>query len=158
MKYLFGAADMNKTFEETAGFVVFSLIIFLFTIGFQVWMNLRYVPLTNPEIYEKLNQMFFDKATNADISCYENAEFYNTYTKAVSESYTRALSVLSDTAKVFASAFASIYVIVTIFSINWVAGLFSFFSVIGSFLFGRVINRVEYERTLAGIPQVRRQN
>lgn len=158
MKYLFGAADMNKTFEETAGFVVFSLIVFLFTIGFQVWMNLRYVPLTNPEIYEKLNQMFFDKATNVDISCYENAEFYNTYTKAVSEAYTRALSVLSDTAKVFASAFASIYVIVTIFSINWVAGLFSFFPVIGSFLFGRVINRVEYERTLAGTPQVRRQN
>lgn len=158
MKYLFGAADMNKSFSETAGFVVLSMLALFFTTGFQIWMEQRYVPATNPELYEKLNGMLFDKATNVDIACYENAEFYDTYTKAASQAYTRALSVLTDTAKVFASACASVILIATIFSINWIAGLLSFLPVIGNFVFGKLINRMEYERTMEGTPYVRRQN
>ena len=158
MRYLFGAADLKRSFPETAGFVILSMAVLFLTTGFQIFMEQRYVPVTNPQLYEKLNGMLFDKATNVDIACYENTEFYDTYTKAASQAYTRALSVLTDTARVFASACASVYVIVTIFSINWIAGLFSFFPVIGNFLFGKVISRVEYERTLEGTPHVRRQN
>ncbi len=158
MKYLFGAEDLQRSFEETVIFVLISLVVLACTAGFQIWMEQRYIPMTNPEIYQKLNQMLFDKATNVDISCYENTEFYDTYTKASSEAYTRALSVLEGTATVFSSAFASIYVIGTIFSINWIAGLFSFFPVIGSFWFGKIINRIEYERRMELVPQERRQN
>lgn len=158
MKYLFGAADMDKSFAETAGFVALSMLVLLFTTGFRIWMEQRYVPATNPELYEKLNGMLFDKATNVDIACYENAEFYDTYTKAASQAYERAQSVLTDTAQLFASSCASVVLIVTIFSISRIAGLLSFLPVIGSFLFGRTINRLEYERTMEGIPYVRRQN
>lgn len=158
LKYLFGAAESGRSFEEAAGFVVISLLVFMVTTGFRVWMQQRYVPSTNPELYRRLNQMLFDKASSVDISCYENAEFYDTYTKASTEGYTRALSVLTNTAAVLASAIASVYVIVTIFSINWIAGLFSFFPVIGNFGFGRLTGRVEYERTMESVPQARRQN
>lgn len=157
-KYLFGAAETGRSFEQTAGFVAISLLVLMGVSGFQVWMQQRYVPATNPELYRRLNQMLFDKATNVDISCYEDAEFYDTYTKAASEGYTRALSVLTNTAAILASGLASVYVIVTIFSINWIAGFFSLLPVIGNFLFGRMTGRLEYERTMEGIPQVRRQN
>lgn len=158
MKYLFGAVDVERSFEETAGFVAVSMVALFFITGFQVWMRQRYLPATNPELYEKLNGMLFDKATNVDISCYEDAEFYDTYTKAASQAFERAQSVLSDTAQVFASACASVFVIGTIFSISWIAGLLSFLPVIGNFWFGKVINRMEYERTLEGTPYVRRLN
>ena len=158
MKYLFGAVDVERGFEETAGFVVISMVVLFFITGFQIWMQQRYVPATNPELYEKLNGMLFDKATNVDIACYEDAEFYDTYTKAASQAFERAQSVLSDTARVFASACGSVFVVGTVFSINWIAGLFSFLPVIGNFLFGKVINRLEYERTLEGTPYVRRQS
>lgn len=158
MKYLFGAAEFGRSFAQTATFIVIAMLVILVTTGFQIWMKERYVPCTNPELYEKLNGMLFDKATNVDIACYEDVKFYDTYTKAASQAYTRALSVLEDTAQVFASACASVYVITTIFSINWIAGLFSFLPMIGNFFFSKVINRIEYERNMEGTPQVRRQN
>lgn len=158
MRYLFGAAELTRSFEETAIFVVISLIVLAATAGFETWMNQRYVPMTAPELYRQLNQMLFDKATNVDISCYEDAEFYDSYTRASSEAYSRAISVLNNTATVFGSAFASVYVIITIFTINWIAGLFSFLPVIGSFVFGNFINRIEYKRRMEHIPEERRLN
>lgn len=158
MKYLFGAAEFGRSFSETAWFISVSMLVIFFTSGFQYWMDERYVPYSNPRLYEKLNRMLFDKAANVDVACYESVEFYDTYTKAASQAYERALSVLTDTAGVFASACASAYVVATLFSIHWIAGLFSFMPMIGNFFFSKVINRIEYERTLEGTPHTRRIN
>ncbi len=158
MRCLFGAAELTRSFEETVLFVIISLIVLAATAGFEIWMSRRYVPMTDPELYRRLNELLFNKATNVDISCYEDAEFYDSYTRASSEAYARAVSVLNNTAAVFGAAFASIYVIITIFTINWIAGLFSFLPVIGSFLFGSFINRIEYNRRMEHIPEERRLN
>ena len=158
MRYLFGAADYDRDFSQTASFVVISLTVLFFVNLFQIWMNERYLPMAHVELYEKLNRMLFDKAAGVDVACYENADFYDAYTKASSEAYDRAKSVLRNTAMFFASACASAFVIATLFSINWIAGLFSFLPLIGNFLFSKVINRIEYQRTLDNTPHVRRQD
>ena len=158
MRYLFGAEDMDRSFSQTAGFVVVSLLVFFCASVFRIWLQERYVPKAAPELNEKLNRMLFDKAAGVDIACYEDEAFYDTYTKAASQAVERARSVLTDTPRVFASFFASAFVVGTLFSINWVAGFFAFLPMIGNFLFSRIINRVEYERTLEGTPQVRRMN
>lgn len=158
MKYLFGAAEKQRSFEETAVFLVITLIVLFITAGFQNWYLERYAPVTNPQIYQELNQMLFDKATNVEIACYEDTAFYDTYTKASQEAYTRALSVLDDTPAVFASALSSIYVIATMYSISWPAGVLCFLPMIGNFLFGRLINQLEYEKTMESVPQTRRIN
>lgn len=158
MKYLFGAAQFGRSFREIAVFIAISMVVIFFTTGFQIWMKERYVPYTNPLIYEKLNQMLFEKATNVDIACYEDTAFYDTYTKAASQAYERAQSVLEDIAAMVGALGASVYVIVTIFSIHWIAGLFSFLPMIGNFFFSKVINRIDYEKKMEGIPYERRQN
>ena len=158
MKYLFGAAEFGRSFEETAGFVTLTMFVLFFVTGFRLWMRERYVPYTDPQLYEELNRMLFDKASNVDITCYENTEFYDTYTKAASQAFARVKSVLEDTAAVFAAAGACVYVILTLFSISWIAGLFSFLPMIGNFFFSKVINRIEYEKNMEGTPQVRRMN
>lgn len=158
MKYLFGAAEFGRSFEETAGFIGITMLVIFFTTGFQIWMEECYIPCTDAELNEKLNRTLFDKAANVDVACYENADFYDTYTKASSQAFERARSAMRDTAEVCAAACASVYVIMTIFSINWIAGLFSFLPMIGSFFFSKVINRIEYEKTMEGTPYVRRIN
>lgn len=158
MKYLFGAAEIQRSFEETAVFIAITMLVLFFTTGIQIWFSERYIPVSNPRIYEKLNTMLFDKAANVEIACYEDAEFYDTYTKASSEAYTRALSVLTDTPAVFASALSSIYVVAAMYSISWLAGILCFMPMISSFVFGKIINRLEYERTMENIPQTRRIN
>lgn len=115
MRYLFGAADLNRSFAQTAGFVALSLLVFLCISVFRVWLHERYVPGMTPELNEKLNRMLFDKAAGVDIACYEDAAFYDTYTKAASQAVERAWSVLSDTPRVFASFFASAFVVGTLF-------------------------------------------
>lgn len=158
MKHLFGAAEFGRSFDETAWFIAISMAVIFLTTGFQIWMKERYEPYTDPELYEKLNGMLFDKAANVDIACYENVEFYDTYTKAASQAFERARSVLTDTAGMIAAFFASAYVVVTLFTIHWIAGLFSFLPMIGNFFFSKVINWIEYEKKLEGTPYVRRQD
>ncbi|MCI9436721.1 MAG: hypothetical protein HFH85_06055 [Lachnospiraceae bacterium] len=109
MKYLFGAAEFGRSFGETAWFIAVSMAVIFLTTGFQIWMEERYVPCTDPELYEKLNGMLFEQASNVDIACYEDVEFYDTYTKAASQAYERARSVLTDTAGMIAAFFASAY-------------------------------------------------
>ena len=158
MKYLFGAAEFGRGFPETAAFIAISMGVIFLTTGFQIWMKARYEPCTDPLLYEKLNEMLFEKATNVDIACYEDAAFYDTYTKAASQAYDRAQSVLDNTSGMIGAFGASVYVVATIFSIHWVAGLFCFLPMIGNFFFSKVINRIEYEKSMEAIPYTRRQN
>ena len=38
MKYLFGAAEFQRSFEEAAAFVVISALVIMCTFGFNIWI------------------------------------------------------------------------------------------------------------------------
>lgn len=156
-KYLFGAAEINRTFEQTAMFVVVYGLILLFVYLFEAWFSLRFIPKMEQKVHFKLNRMLFDKASNVDISCFENPDFYDNYTKATTETYTRAMSVVKNTATLFGSFIASIFVVVSMFSINIWAGFFAFMPMVGSLIFGKFLNKLYYKKNLDDIPFRRRQ-
>ena len=158
MKYLFGAAEMKRGFHEIAIFLVISLLVMLCISIFDSWMDKRYTPITDQLLHYHLNKKLFDKATSVDISCYETPEFYDDYTKATTEVYTRAVSVLINMATIISSLLASAYVVVSIFSINKIAALFTFLPFIGNFLFGKIINTIRFKLNTENIPFRRRQD
>lgn len=158
VKYLFGAAESNRTFTEITVFVLCSLIAMLLIAGLQGWFFHRFAPASNQQIHYALNRKLFDKASSVDVACYENPEFYDHYTKATTEVFTRALSVVENTSAVFGSLFASVTVIGLMFSINIWAGFFAFLPMLGNFVFGRVLNKIYYRRNNENVPYQRRQD
>lgn len=158
MKYLFGAAEVQRSFEDTALFVGCAMAALLVLAALVSWYEKRYAQLTDQKLYYELNRRLFEKATTVDISCYENPEFYDSYTKATAEVYTRAVSVLNNMSQVVGALLASVYVIYTMFSINVWAGFFAFLPVTGNFLFGKFANKLYYKRDMDNVPFKRRQD
>ncbi len=155
MRYLFGAAEMTRSFTEVSLFLAFSLALMLGIAAFDAYFS-RFVLINNPLLYRKLNRRLFDKATNVDIACYENAEFYNDYTKAASEIFSRAVSTVDSSARAFSAFFSSAYVIITMFKINLWVGLVSLLPVFANLVFGRLGSQQEYEKNMEAIPYNRR--
>lgn len=158
MKYLFGAEEIGRSFEEILFFIICTIIVILLISIFSSWFNQRYKLITDQKIFYHLNLKIFDKATTVDISCYENPEFFDSYTKAIKEVFTRAKSVLHNMSIVVSACLSSIYVIYTMFNINVWAGFFCFLPVIGNFSLGKISNKLNYKRDMDNIPYKRRQD
>lgn len=84
----------EKSFKECALFIVGVLIADLLLNLWLTWYNTARVPISNIRIHMILNQKLFEKASNADLACYESPEFYEKYTKATSEAATRGISAV----------------------------------------------------------------
>jgi len=158
MRYLFGADDIMRPFSDVAMFLIATSVAMFFISLYNAWHDHIFVKREDQIITFALNRELFDKAVSVDISCYENPSFYNDYTKATMEVFTRAQSVLFNCANFLGALISSIFVISTVVFIDPVAGVFMFTTFIGSFFFGRVSNRLNYNRYLDGVPYERRIN
>lgn len=158
MKYIFGSADYNRTFNQSLIFVVTFVSLMAIFDAIKVWFDHRFVPKMEPRFHQYLNRIMFDKASNVDIACFETPDFYDNYTKATVEVLNRAISVLNNTSAVVGSLFSSIWVISNMFYISVFAGFFAFLPMIGNFLFGLAVNKLYYKKNLDDVPFKRRQD
>ena len=158
MRYLFGADEITRTFQDVTIFLTATSAAMLVISLYNAWHNQVFIRREDQTITFALNRELFDKATSVDISCYENPEFYDQYTRATTEVFSRAQSVMQNCSTFVGSLFASAFVIFTVTGINPVAGIFMFLTFIGSFVFGRINNRNYYERDMEFVPFSRRMN
>lgn len=157
MRYLFGAAEMTHTFQQVAIFLGCAMAFWLVLYALDAWFYQRYRLKNDPILYQRLHRRLFAKACNVDLACYENAEFYNSYTKASNEIFTRGIAVVENLSTLLASTLSSIYVIVVMFSINIWAGLISLLPVISNLLLGSRINQMGFDRSMDMVPDQRKQ-
>lgn len=156
MQYLFGTNEFAHSFENVAAFLIsVSLVVLVISI-YNAWYNNIFVPREDQRIAFALNRELFDQATTVDISCYDNPEFYDQYTKAATEASGRAGAVLGSCSGLVSSFVASIFVIYNIVRINFFVGLLVILPLIGTFIFGKKVGDSYYERTMEGVPYNRR--
>ena len=158
MRYLFGADEITRSFQDIAIFLVITSGIMLLLSGFSAWYNNIHKPKTDLTIAFALNRTLFDKASTVDVSCYEDPDFYDKYTKAASEAGGRAQSVLANYAQMIAALFSASYVVYTIFTINVWAGLFAFLPFFGKFFLEKKGNKRAFNREMEQVPFNRRKN
>lgn len=158
MRYLFGAAEMTKTFAQVSVFIGILVIALLIGVLFDAWYANRLSPMTDQIMHQKLNEILFEKAAKVDISCYETPEFYDSYTKATTEAFTRAVSVVDNMAKVIGALLATVFVSGTILSINPFIALFMLLPITGHFFIGKYVNTLAYAKNQADVPFKRQQD
>ena len=158
MRFLFGSADNTKSFNQILIFVLAALVANGFAAYFSSWYNNRYAAVSDNILHYEINKMLFEKAAAVDISCYENPDFYDNYTKAVTEASTRAMSVIDSLSDMIAAILASVAVLYSMYGINRISTLFVILPVLANFFFGKIQNRIQYNKNMADIPFNRRQD
>ena len=106
-------ADFGSYMRLLTLFAVLSAVAYVIeAVGDYVW------DVQCKRVYGKLNAMIFEKASQADVACFEDPDFYNQYkraTEVVSDSYYSSIPwTLSLIVSSFASAIALIVYIVSI--------------------------------------------
>lgn len=158
MQYLFGAGENMRSFTEVAVFIWFAAGLSLGAETFNAWYQNCFVQRTDIQIHYQLNTMLFQKVQTVDLSCYENPEFYNTYTKAAVESSERTKSVLDNCAKVISAFLSSVFVIWTMCSITPWALVFVALPLMGNLYVGKKLGKVAYDMEQESVPAKRRMD
>ncbi|MDR1703265.1 MAG: ABC transporter ATP-binding protein/permease [Clostridiales bacterium] len=158
IRFLFDAFEKERKFPEILTFILASAAAFFIIALFENWYENRYRPLTDQVLYNGVNKLLFEKAVAVDVGCYENPEFYNNYTRALTEAYDRTISVLDCVSTILAMIISSGYAIYEIYNLNRIVAFFVFLPVIGSFFFGRLTNGIFHKINDANAPPNRRMD
>lgn len=125
------------------------------------YLNTFYSNILQPKmslsISEKINTEMIDKAQTIDLACYENAEFFNKYTRALSETFKRVNDVLNTFSSIV-SALLNISVIISL--IATIDIIFIVFGIMASavvFIRGIIFNKISYNESLEKTPFNRQQ-
>ncbi len=158
MQYLFGNENGLRSFTETVIFILCALIFNILARTFCNWFWTVYDMKSSIRLRYGLNLKLFNKAQMADLSCFENPEFYNTYTKAATEAADRSRSVVENCSRTLCSAIAAIYVIVTMVSITPLALLFIALPLFANLALGKKLGKLSFKENEETTEQRRRMD
>lgn len=96
LKIIAGAIAKEITPKFAIGCILFIVCYkFIMSIINNLFQN-KYLVISNQNITKYFSQLLYNKATEVELECYENPDFYNSYVLAISESNTRCMEVLSN--------------------------------------------------------------
>lgn len=156
MRYLFGSDSGGRTFGQATSFVWIVAAVGVAQHLFEAWFYMRYTPLTDIRIHYGLNKMLFDKAVSVDISCWEDPEFFDDYTRATNEALSRGLSVIWSMGQFAGAVLAAAFVIATMCDITWIAVPFLLLPIFGQMVFYKRVWEKNFQCEQAQIPYRRR--
>ena len=146
IKMIVSALENGEPFEKIA------LLIIIF-IGLQFalmcvdWISSIWSDnIVENRFRESFNRRLFRKAANVELECYENPEFYDKYTRALSDTCSRIFDVFYNFVWIAFESIKVVYLIATMMAIDADVGIFLVFPIIGNFLLGKWLNGIEQER------------
>lgn len=72
-------------FKAIFGYIVGIGILLMLNYLFSGYYSNIYLPMAEGRIYKYIKKMVFKKASEVDMACYEDPDFYDDYMKAVNE-------------------------------------------------------------------------
>lgn len=102
-------------------------------------------PLMDAKLYHKIYSVLYKKAENVELECFEDTEFYNRYTMAVDNACEKITSIVWELASIICAAVAGISTYVLMFRMDPWMLLFVLSPLIGSFLFGTIMNKLTFQ-------------
>ncbi len=158
IRYVLHCAEYHEPFNKAL--IVVLIILFLTILTFtpdgffqQYWMQ-KY----KPRLYKALKDRMYAKASELDLSCYDNPEYYNEFVLSVAESektVDRFLELLD-----FAVQGITILISSGIFYLltDWTGIVFVAVSFFLSLIFNKMLNKLNYDLRLKVNPLERKRN
>lgn len=158
IRLVLNGLQRGVSFQEVFRYIlVIGMILIMYYIFLNVYNEL-YLPASDAAIYQSIQKKVFEKAQNVDVSCYEDAAFYDKYTKTVDSTAKIANGVLG-TLSEWITAFLTICsTSLIIFMIDPVFIVFTVIPAIYTMTAGKRLNRLRYERNMEMLEQTRRRD
>lgn len=138
--------ETGAPFENVTRFLIFSIVLLGVCRAFDLYYSNITAPKGNQTMYEKLHLKMFDKATDVELQCFEDPEFYNKYTKATSQIKGRAFGVLSTSASFLNDVFNLTFLTVKSITTDPFILLLVIPPVISTYVLGVKSNKLRYAR------------
>lgn len=138
--------ETGASFETVVRFLIFAGI---FVCACYLFINYyAYIlgPAGNQVMYEHLHLKMFAKATDVELECFENPEFYNKYTKATAQIKGKAFAAMSTTSSIITNTFNQIFLTVTSLVTDPLVLLFTIPQLISTYMLGVKANKLQYQR------------
>ncbi len=141
---ILGFVEREASFKEVIPFLVFTVAFEFGPVFYRLLFFNVIQPCANHKMYEKLHMRMFEKATDVELECFENPDFYNKYMKATTQIKSRAHTVLWVTSYLIASLLSLGYLFYKTVRIDPFGVLLAVFPMISTDVIGKRINRVNY--------------
>lgn len=100
----------------------------------------------NERFNKHINKRIFKKAANVELACYEDASFYNKYTRALDNTPNRISNVSYGVFCVIRELFMVIFYVSVMARTDPGICVFIIFPIIGNFVFGKWLNNIDQKR------------
>lgn len=136
----------NESFREIFLFIGLSGVVFAVARCISNYLENVTIPLEMTKLYGKIYAKLYKKASNVELKCYEDADFYNRYTMACDQAVDKIREIVLSFFGIFVGAASAVAVFKFMFDIDPYSVLFILAPLIGNFLFGNLKNKAEYKR------------
>ncbi|WP_427338336.1 ABC transporter ATP-binding protein [Caloranaerobacter sp. DY30410] len=149
-KYIIDFISQKKPFSWIVTIVILIFSVELLKSIYYSWYYKFITPRAHNKIKGGINNLLMQKAASLDLECYENAHFYDKYTRALKEADIRALSVVNSTRDFLLSLVYTLTLFGVIVTLDPILLLISVISMLLSSLFGLISGKCQfkYERLL----------
>jgi ATP-binding cassette subfamily B protein len=142
---------INTLMDEAVSFksIAFSFILYLvidfILSGFSIFLANAFHNLKFIGVCAELKNRLLNKATEVDISAYENTEFYNDYNRALNEINSRAAGVVQNIGLILKYILTTILITSVVFEINFLFGAIILSA--AYFIYTASIDKIDYKLT-----------
>jgi ATP-binding cassette subfamily B protein len=157
LRSIIGAIERGAGFGEMVVLVSIFLAIIGVHTAFSSWYNNKYRPEFELAAHQEVYGMLYNQASNVELACYEDPDFYNKYTLAIKEADHRLGQVLTCVCRLTIIPFAFAYIVWQMFMIDKYLFLFAVLPLIGTFVFDRMNSRNWHNRGLGTNPHDRKK-
>ena len=158
LRYIFKALVNDYDFTKVVGFILLIMIVNLvFDWNFS-WYNFKYRPVTDEKLYKNIYRMMFEKANQVDLSCYENPEFYDMYTKSVKDIIRYVTKVSDSVFGTMGTVFSCIMAILIMIPLDKTAVFFVLIPIAIMLPSSLKINKIRFVLNMANLSFGRRKD
>ena len=144
LMYALNALQRREKLSDIITTLVFILAFNIANLLITYFLSV-YRELNIPKVDAYIQNTIHKKAAEVELSCFENAEFYDVYVKANGEAINRAFNVLNCFLDILWSVINVCSVAVLMITINPLFLPLTFIPLIGTLMIGKRRNRVSYE-------------
>lgn len=136
--------SLNDSYYKIMLYIsLYSFYLFISSL-LKILLNDIYNPQKNIIVQQNLQKVMFNKIKNLDVACYENAEFYNKYVRAMNEIDNRYFQIVETIMQLFAGFMSVLSISILISTLSPLYILFAIFLVTSNIVKGYFSNKHQY--------------
>ncbi|MBR5761959.1 MAG: ABC transporter ATP-binding protein, partial [Lachnospiraceae bacterium] len=156
LRILINGLETGQEFSKLLTFIVICIGTLGFISLFHSVRTRKWLPVFKTKVNKELFKILFKKASNVELECFENSDFYDKYTLAMEKSDERLTRTIEVIWGVFFGAIASVCAFIFMYRVDKYSVLFIIFPIIGNFGFNRLQSKIDYNRNKDMAPHNRK--